>query len=120
MNQYTIYCTKEQTRKALELGAPIERITCYVKGYCPQRTIKIEDADKPYYCYFPTAEQIIGWLEEQGITIDFEICIDCHCSIYDHNRFEFVDIIIKNTRKEATLVAIDATLDYLMNNKKRL
>lgn len=25
MNKYTIYCTAEQTRKALELGAPIER-----------------------------------------------------------------------------------------------
>lgn len=24
MNRYTIYCTPEQTKKALELGAPIE------------------------------------------------------------------------------------------------
>ena len=60
MEKYTIYCTEAQTKKALELGAPIQ-------------TIK-----KPQYSVGliakVTAEQMIGWLEEQGIYFHINTC----------------------------------------------
>lgn len=69
----------------------------------------------------PTAEQMIGWLEEQenikeifvsleyitwyyAIILSNESVIECNDS-YD-------------SRKEATLAAIDSALEYLSNNKK--
>ena len=48
MNKYTIYCTSEQTKRAYELGAPIEKTSLeYWKN-------KI-----------PTIEQMCGWLREK-------------------------------------------------------
>lgn len=119
MNNYTIYCTPEQTKKALKLGAPIKRI------------IKYEDTISSIidYC-IPTVEQMLGWIEEQmNITtfhINFyptyknegygyliiakEIVIECDAQ--EDGKY------LQPSRKEATLAAIDAALGYLMNNKK--
>ena len=83
MNRYTIYCTEEQTKKALELGAPLN--CCYHNDDF-QNTIKIGSL---HYVEIPTAEQMLGWLEDN----------------YE-------------SRKEATLAAIDAALEYLINNRK--
>lgn len=48
MNKYTIYCTSEQTKRAYELGAPLEKTSLeYWKN-------KI-----------PTIEQMCGWLREK-------------------------------------------------------
>lgn len=33
MDRYTIYCTSEQTNKALELGAPIKVHDTYIQTY---------------------------------------------------------------------------------------
>lgn len=56
MEEYTIYCTPEQTKKALELGAPIE------KDWIPEFLFNNE--------YFslknPTAEQMIGFILYSG------------------------------------------------------
>lgn len=49
MKRYTVYCTKEQTEKALKLGAPIEME--YLDLIC--KSFPIE----------PTAEEMLGWLE---------------------------------------------------------
>lgn len=49
MEQYTIYCSDEQTKKALELGAPLEY-------HCPN--------ERESVYHRPTAEQMLGWLEE--------------------------------------------------------
>lgn len=102
MNRYTIYCTEEQTKKALELGAPID-----------SRWI----GEEPN----PTAEQMIGWLEEQEVG----------CFVYKKPDHPFSAIVrvggVKeqmiwakcySSRKEATLSAIDSALDYLIKNKK--
>lgn len=56
MEEFTIYCTPEQTRKALELGAPLN--SCYHNGDF-QNTIKIGSL---HYVEVPTAEQMINWL----------------------------------------------------------
>ena len=96
MKQYTIYCTPEQARKALGLGAPIEY---KLKGTCKT----------------PTAEQMIGWLEEQGLHFDFEF-ITITCCMVQHNG-TYLCNPFTGTRKEATLAAIDAALEYLSQTK---
>lgn len=100
MNRYEIRCTPEQTRKAIELGAPI-----------------------------PTAEQMLGWLEEQGLHINFDTtseedinnCLIIKWEYFIYNKYH--DIINDQyyeypTRKKAILAAIDAALEYLSNTTK--
>lgn len=99
MNRFTIYCTEAQTRQALKLDAPIQ-------------TIK-----KPQYSVGliakVTAEQMIGWLEEQGFyfnlnTVGCSVEIDFNCIYENHSM----------SRREATLAAIDAALERLIKNKR--
>lgn len=126
MNRFTIYCTEEQTRKALELGAPINvsimvdilrdniGIYCFLQG---------GDA-----YWFPTAEQIVGWLESQGIHIELEY--DLTFDKYDFCILDEDESVAKRTMycdyfgfnsfsnlKDATLAAIDTALEYLEQNK---
>ena len=105
MERYTIYCTAEQTKKAIELGAPIE---IRKKHLCNVGLIEKV-----------TAEQMISWLEEQEGIKDIAIAQPFHWvfiisdDICYHSTGEGFE-----TRKEATLAAIDAALDYLSKNKK--
>ena len=110
MEKYTIYCTEEQTKKALKLGAPIE----YEYGVLIYKSFLV----------FPTAEQMIGWLEEQGIWIHFckpnqrpKLLSFSVSNINEPFRRAFVGGEY-SSREEATLRAIDAALDYLSNIKK--
>ena len=122
MNKYTIYCTEEQTKKALELGAPI---THGNSRFDNDELSPIGDMDGVWmYAIIPTAEQMIGWLEEQEdiYTIEFDKTsitgwrygvyykADNKSCCMSKNKF--------SSRKEATLAAIDAALEYLTNNKK--
>lgn len=115
MNRYKIPCTEEQTRKARELGAPIE-----VKS--------IEDAPKEWYgkAYFtgmstcakiPTAEEMIGWLEHAKIEIDITKGIESYVFNLYFGQEYINGLNGYNTRQEATLAAIDAALEYLTNKK---
>lgn len=124
MNKYTIFCTLKQTMKALELGAPIitidhSKITkqpMYIKGY-----EHIEDVDESCVEYLtPTAEQMIGWLEEQGVMIDITHQTDGYCLISVSSNAKQIKTKIEGSiyKKDATLAAIDAALEYLGNNKK--
>lgn len=112
MNQYTIYCTETQTKKALELGAPI-------------RYVLIGPIGKDIKKYLePTAEQMIGWLEEQNIAIDLHTYFKVNNSRINHYEYTVTDSTrvfngSKITRKEATLAAIDAAMEYLSNNKEK-
>lgn len=119
MNKYTIYCTAEQTKKALALGAKLEEF--------PWRTSilrQLVDIDEITYC-IPTAEQMISWLEEQDgireININRSACYEgWYFSISGPNK-QYITIngnsiasIGKyDSRKEATLIAIDVALEYL-------
>lgn len=118
MEKYTIYCTSEQTRKALELGAPIE------KDWIPEFLFNNE--------YFslknPTAEQMISWFEEQGFIIEVSFrgldepnkqgnkVFIYH--LFDYSEWEELNPLsdLYKSRKEATLAAIDAALKYLCEN----
>lgn len=122
MNRYTIYCTEAQAKKTLELGAPIEfEVECPVNLETLERSpypdIKIGKDGEPILI-IPTTEQMIGWLEEQGQSIEV-----CRLNKNNPNWSAFVDdtqIIGKyySTRKGAILDAIDAALEYLSNNNE--
>lgn len=116
MNRFTIYCTEEQTKRALELGAPI-----FTAPYFSQVLYEIHNffvKDETAY-YFPTAEQMICWLEKKGILISITACNTPDNPIYNYsiNRGE-ESWSTFSTRKEATLAAIDAALDYLIQLKE--
>lgn len=114
MDNYTIYCTEEQKKKALKLGAPIETyeptiIHSRAGGSFTTPTIETV-----------TAEELIGWLEEQGLYFSIECIGDYVYEVWTKDKDKSVIIINScvHTRKEATLAAIDAALDYLKKNKK--
>ena len=118
MNRYTLYCTAEQTKKALELGAPIEK-----------KEIQLCDNAKHFFWYdgfyykYPTAEQMIDFLEEQASISSIEIDYDTINKVWMYflytNKEETTEWkSLFPSRKEATLEAIDAALDYLTNNKQ--
>lgn len=149
MNGYTIYCTKEQTKKAVKFGAQPEIIdsqerieenherirdtygihsceyrnaTYYLVEVRYKNSPKIVIVNQVAY-KLPTAEQMIGWLEEQ-VQIG-EIYITKYLN-EDGNYFWFFGFYDKecnclgngrdySSRSEATLAAIDAALKYLSN-----
>lgn len=108
MNEYTIYCTPRQTTKANKLGAPVilwedfPSITTATGYYLEDTTMFA----------LPTAEQMINWLEEQGF--GFELT-----NVYSSVDYKDKGCIgmYGGIRKETTIMAIDAALEYLSNNK---
>lgn len=117
MNNYTIYCTEEQTKKAfVELDAPLKQVFYNVHF---DETLKeyhlIRIGCKLYE--IPTAEQMIGWLQDQGIGISIKEGLDRWFYLITDNKND-IEQWERPTRKETTLAAIDAALEYLMNNKK--
>lgn len=105
MDKYTIYCTAEQTKKAFKLGAPIN-VSSLVTG-------QYGEPHAEYITYLnPTAEQMIGWLEEHGFVIEIILSDEEeHPWTFAMNKVK--DVCVYDTRKEATLAAIDAALEYL-------
>ena len=114
MNKYTICCSEEQTHKALNLGAPIKKAETRYDLY-NERYFFIDDEDKA--TIIPTAEEMIGWLEEKIYHIvvvknkngTWFYMIYCENSLIHEIKSDYT------TRKEATLAAIDAALEYLEN-----
>lgn len=102
MNKFTIYCTQEQTQTAYNLGAPI--------GY--KNTLDNRERGR---FEIPTAEQMIGWIREQGLAFDTEWSWGEQVTIWvwDNHKKERVYTSDANSLKEATLAAIDEALDYL-------
>lgn len=117
MKRYTIYCNEEQTRKALELGAPIEyaKVIDTIKG----NSIRIPEESGEFYL-IPTAEQMIGWLGiEKGLYVEpyfnGESAFSFTPIISTMEDGEVITCESKESFEEATLAAIDAALDYLSN-----
>lgn len=145
ISDYTIYCTPEQTKKAFELGAPIRNFITKEESKRLVDKARLENRIEEYenelakyhqtiigdmvYCY-PTAEQMISWLEEQGMLIDVSFIGTDKPKMQGDKIFiyhvfdlnEWKELIpfsrIYSSRKEATLASIDAALEYLSNNKK--
>lgn len=142
MKDYAIYCTEEQAKKAIKLGAPIDVekednfIASQEFGYTSESTtfkdfvectdMTIIDNNEPRVaCIIPTAEQLIGWLEEQlkgVISLDKGFSAGSRKWIWvisdDYENIIDTHIVFYLTRQEATLAAIDAALDYLIKIKE--
>lgn len=120
MNQYTIHCTEEQTKKAFELGAPIVTLPNYeeFKGF---PFVRCKNGNE-YPCQIPTAEQMIGWLEKQNILIEYTRFMGKYAcrllELHDNGERNLHIQTIGSSRQEATLNAIDAALDYLIKMKE--
>lgn len=116
MDEFTIYCTPEQTRKALQLGAPIR--------YASITDIRLNryiNTSKECYA-LPTAEQMKGWIEAQDAisSIEIEYATTYKMWIYFVYTTKDEDSVYKSlfpSRPEATIAAIDAALEYLTNKK---
>lgn len=126
MNRYETYCTKEQTMKALALGAPIILESEY---YTPtENDIKLDDPIPcdSYTCGYhyakcPTTSQMIGWLRERYIRVYVKPYTDCNnMKRYKGIIHTVAERLIADSMsyKEVTLKAIDAALEYLTNNNK--
>lgn len=123
MNRYSLHCTPEQTKKALELGAPI---TTKIPIECDYELANGELVYPNDIELFdiPTAEEMVGWLEDEikgSVSIDKSWCSGHRKWIWTIvDDFETVidsSITFYQSRKEATLAAIDAVLEYLSKNK---
>lgn len=121
INEYTIRCTVEQAKKALELGASIEFEQTIIHDWStgkpvPYPDIAIDKDGEPILIK-PTSEQMIGWLETKGFRFEVEYCT-MYCMMVHINDTYICNPICAYSRPEATLAAIDAALDYLSNNKE--
>lgn len=134
MNRYEILCTEAQTKKALKLGAPIEEViqrllalNAYMDGEYSiseyrNKGIAIivykDDVSISAKGYrIPTVEQMISWLEEKiyNIVVVKNKNGTWFYMIYWENSLNHEIKSDYTTRKEATLAAIDAALEYLEN-----
>lgn len=128
MKKYSIILSPEQTIKLLSIGAPIERCGFYIKKWRPSyitNKLEIEDGDKVWLYQLPTAEEAINWLCER-----FEITT-WHVNYYTQPFSSYGYWVIGNsklidvhndvkemydTREEATIASIDATIQAIINN----
>lgn len=121
ISDYTIYCTESQVRKALELNVPIENVYYnVVTKEALKRYNLVMIGGREYK--IPTVEQMIGWLRYKNIHIVVHKDVVDKWSAYGHNiepiEFTVFDRLIGfNSYEEATLAAIDAALNHLVDNK---
>lgn len=121
MNKYTINCTEEQTRKALELGAPIEFEQTIVHDWSTGKPVPYPDIatdeDGEPVLIKSTAEQMIGWLRAKGFKFILSDDIDCN---EGNNWWIGIngELITQGCNENKELAAIDAALEYLTKNKK--
>lgn len=117
MNRYKIPCTEEQTKKALELGAPILLVP--EEFYTEEEHFRMEIEGENASVILPTAEEMIGWLREMDIFINI-IHIDSGYSswtktIKENETLVDGNLVFLNTYEESVLSAIDEALEYLSN-----
>ena len=108
MDEYTIFCTAEQTRKAFGLGASIEFIK--IGEGKPLHYICSRE-NKGYY-KIPTAEQMIGFLRSKGMKFYFNDLTTFWQVVYD------INITGQGCSDNKELKAIDVALEYLENLKQ--
>ena len=125
MEQYTIYCSDEQTKKAYELGAPIYVFDKWNSKAIEETKFKIEHRaklDSGLRAENPTTEQMIGFFRSKNIHIVIHKDVVDKWSAYGHE-IEPIEFTVfdrlngYDSFEEAILAAIDAALDYLSKKK---
>jgi len=102
MEQYAIYCSEEQTKRAYELGAPIEEV-------CTCESPHEYYVREGLFIVAPTAEQMCRWSREKGIFI-----LESQPNIYDIVVEENeIYVFTKIDEAQDIPAAIDTALDYL-------
>lgn len=130
MNRYEIRCTEEQARKAFKLGAHIMTFGYGDLGDVEGEILKMnrqtvlsrKDDNSIIVGQIPTAEQMLGWLEEQGILVSILYGYEISNKwAYDLDSEEYIDYKsgVYSSREEATNAAINAALEYLLSNKNK-
>lgn len=115
MDRYEIRCTPEQTKKALELGAPVD--TCDWREVDTE--LKVEGFnEKGWHINYkkPTAQQMIGWLRVKGFKFILSDDIDCN----EGNNWWIGfngELITQGCNDDKELAAIDAALEYLITKR---
>lgn len=123
MEEYTIYCTKEQTKKAFELGANLFCLDRMQSEAFDENPFKDDYTDRTklnigVYAFCPTAEQLINWLRrEKGFKF---LLFDAPDSVDDDNWWLGLngELISSGNDEDKELAAINAALNYLIQNKK--
>lgn len=118
MTEFTIYCTPEQIKRALQVGAPIELQSEY---YHPtehdlklDNPIPCESYTYGYHCAkCPTAEQMIGWLRSKGFRFKIEELSDT-ITAYRVTFGYWYKVGQSSNPKGATFAVIDAALEYVI------
>lgn len=108
ISDYTIYCTPEQTKKAIELGAKIEYHKLSEMLDISEQVIE----NGSIYYNTPTAEQMIGWIESLGGIEEITVC-KSGMWIWGKNHTLIDSSTNYSSRMESSHAAIDAALDYI-------
>ena len=104
MEEFTIYCTEEQTKKALELGALI------INGKYYHKICKIGEVEYAT----PTAEQMLGWFRSKGLR--FKIAEYTNSTFWQYHIESSFKCGSELCYRDAVLSLIDAALDYIADN----
>lgn len=105
MEKYTIYCTEEQIKKALELGVPIQVVNSILSNSI--KTVLVSNG----FAIIPTAEQMIGFLRSKGMKFYFNDITTLWQIVYN------TKIIGQGCSDNKELATIDSALEYLSKNK---
>lgn len=140
MNQYNIYCSEEQTIRALKLGAPVEDKCIKPREFNPHEWLHIVnyppdkvECEGGIIYNIPTTEQMCGWLLDKGVYAhvgtdayvrnSWESYIQVAAVAEGKEGKEFwwlepESYKIFVTYTEAMMHAIDAALSYLEKEEK--
>ena len=122
MEEFSIYCTEELTKRALKLGAPIDERWDYDE--CSQTTPFEKEIPIEFHHYIrvPTAEQMKNWLKRVHK-------INIHIYEWDFWEYDmsyngqYYEGMFYKTEEEALFAAFNVALDILeeveINNTKK-
>lgn len=124
INDYTIYCTRNQTKKAFKLGAELMTFGYPDLGSKEEAVLKLnrqvvlsrKDDNSIIVGQIPTAEEMIGWLEDFDCIKEITIC-KTGMWIWGKNHTLIDSGSSYSSRRESSHAAIDAALDYLIHYK---
>ena len=111
MDKFTQYCTTEQTKAALLLNAPIESEEWNRNYPLPRYWFGDEKTMRCYH--IPAMEQMLGWLEQQGILVSVHYSIDESCTVCATKGLDRIYKSDYMSRNRALLCCIDKSLEYL-------